>query len=628
MPLTIANNIASLQAQRQFGRATESRTKINEQLSSGLRINRASDDAAGLAIAESLRVDTRIFQQGLRNGNDAVNAIRIFDGALEQLTTISTRIQELAEQSANGTLGNTQRQALDAEAQALRDEATRIVESTEFNGINLLDGSTTSLSVQVGGSQIDTTFPFIETDTQIFTPDGTFQAQVTFSVGRQPFGVQGADINGDGNNDIIVGNRQDGEFTFFLGNGDGTFQASTSINTQNDQAYVIATDVDLDGNIDLVEGTRSTTSIGVFLGNGDGTFGARTGFNAGNVPQEGLVADVNGDSIPDIINTNVNDFTVGVYLGNGDGTFQAEDTFNSTSFVTGVESGDFDGDGNVDLAVGVFGSNRIAVFLGNGDGTFEAEVTFSTSSGATNLVTEDFDGDGITDIITANYGDDTVSVFIGNGDGTFEADVTYGVGSEASDIITTDIDGDGNLDIITADRADDTLSVLLGNGDGTFEARTTLTGGDQVRSLALADFNGDGVADLLSANEGDDSISFFLADATATGENRTTNLLLIPEFSLATQGGALSALDTLEGVINEVTTARGSFGSFESRLVTAINNLQVAAENYSAAESQIRDTDIAQAAADSTRIAIQQQLAASILAQANQQPSISLSLLS
>jgi flagellin len=140
MAVTINTNIAALNAQRRLGSTTQQLTKTFERLSSGLRIVRASDDAAGLAIADSLRADQRIASVAIRNANDGVSLISIADGALSEIGNVLTRMAELAEQSANGTLSVTQRSALSSEFVALSSEIQRIAETTEFNGLALLSG--------------------------------------------------------------------------------------------------------------------------------------------------------------------------------------------------------------------------------------------------------------------------------------------------------------------------------------------------------------------------------------------------------------------------------------------------------------------------------------------------------
>jgi flagellin len=149
MSINIRTNIPSIIAQRNTGASTKRIGTAYERLSSGLRINHAKDDAAGLSIAESLKADSRIAAVAIRNANDGVSIITITDGAIGQITDIISRLSELAEQSANGVYSNTQRSALQLEFTALTSEITRISETTEFNGLKLLSGGG-SVVFQVG----------------------------------------------------------------------------------------------------------------------------------------------------------------------------------------------------------------------------------------------------------------------------------------------------------------------------------------------------------------------------------------------------------------------------------------------------------------------------------------------
>ncbi len=150
MPITLGSNIASLRSQRQLFNSSNELSSVFERLSSGQRINKASDDAAGLAIADSLRTDSRVYAQGVRNLNDGLSALQIADGAISELSGVTARLIELAEQSANGALSNVQRKSLDQEAQSLRDEYLRIIQSTEFNGRQVLTSEYGTLRLQAG----------------------------------------------------------------------------------------------------------------------------------------------------------------------------------------------------------------------------------------------------------------------------------------------------------------------------------------------------------------------------------------------------------------------------------------------------------------------------------------------
>ena len=155
MAITISTNIASLQAQRRLAISSQQLSSTFEKLSSGQRINRASDDAAGLAIADALKADQRVASVAIRNANDGISTIAIADSALSEIGNVLTRLAELAEQSANGVFSTTQRSALSNEFVALGSEIERIANTTEFNGVRLLSGGG-QLTLQVGFNSAST----------------------------------------------------------------------------------------------------------------------------------------------------------------------------------------------------------------------------------------------------------------------------------------------------------------------------------------------------------------------------------------------------------------------------------------------------------------------------------------
>jgi flagellin len=157
MAVRIFNNIASLNAQRFLGENNERLGHSVERISSGIRINRASDDAAGLAISEGLRSDIRALRQAGRNANDGISLINITEGALNEQGSMLIRLRELASQAATGTTGSTERATIQLEFNSLRNEIDRITNTTEFNGQKLIDGSlassiasTSQVFIQIG----------------------------------------------------------------------------------------------------------------------------------------------------------------------------------------------------------------------------------------------------------------------------------------------------------------------------------------------------------------------------------------------------------------------------------------------------------------------------------------------
>jgi flagellin len=151
MPLNVNTNVTSLVAQRNLSRSQSSVQKSLQRLGTGMRINSAADDAAGLAISQKMKSQVRGLEQATRNANDGISMIQTAEGGLEQMGDILNRMRELAVQSSSGTLTDTDRSFLDTEFQSLISEMDRIADTTEFNGRKLLQGSASAgISLQIG----------------------------------------------------------------------------------------------------------------------------------------------------------------------------------------------------------------------------------------------------------------------------------------------------------------------------------------------------------------------------------------------------------------------------------------------------------------------------------------------
>ncbi len=150
MGLRVNTNTSSINAQRNLSNVSERLAGNFRRLSTGLRISTAADDAAGLAISERLRSQVRSLDQAKRNANDGISLVQTAEGALNEVSSILTRLRELAIQSANGSVSNNDKNTLNQEFTSLVNEINRIGSSTEFNGIKLLDGSSSAVSFQVG----------------------------------------------------------------------------------------------------------------------------------------------------------------------------------------------------------------------------------------------------------------------------------------------------------------------------------------------------------------------------------------------------------------------------------------------------------------------------------------------
>jgi flagellin len=167
MAITINTNVQSLNTQRSLSKSQNALAKSMQRLSSGLRINSAKDDAAGLAISDRMTAQIKGMNQAVRNSNDAISFAQTAEGALGEMTNILQRMRELGVQSANGTNSSDDRTALNAEFSELRSELDRIVSTTKFNGQNLLDGTYASgANFQIGanaGEQITVSIGSMDT---------------------------------------------------------------------------------------------------------------------------------------------------------------------------------------------------------------------------------------------------------------------------------------------------------------------------------------------------------------------------------------------------------------------------------------------------------------------------------
>ena len=156
MALTINTNVSSLNAQRNLARTQGELSTSMERLSSGLRINSAKDDAAGLAISDRMTSQIRGLNQAARNANDGISLAQTAEGAMQESTNILQRMRELSVQAANATNSAADRSALQAEVNQLKTEMNRISQSTTFNGLRILDGSFVSQQFQVGPNANET----------------------------------------------------------------------------------------------------------------------------------------------------------------------------------------------------------------------------------------------------------------------------------------------------------------------------------------------------------------------------------------------------------------------------------------------------------------------------------------
>jgi len=331
-------------------------------------------------------------------------------------------------------------------------------------------------------------------------------------VNNFPSGTYGAaigDFTGDGKPDLVFGDVN--KVDFFAGNGDGTFAPVVSYSAGNSPQYVLNADLNGDGQSDLVTVNYASDSVSVLLHStpsGGTSFQSPATLPAGNKPRAVALGDLNNDGIPDMVVADQSDNAISIFLGNGDGTFQPANVISGFSRPYSVAISTLVSGGHPDILVADSGTNSISILQGNGNGTFQAATTLfvGTTQGnygnSMTLATGDFNGDGIPDILTTFANTDTVSVLLGNGDATFKAAQAYQTGSYPSAVAIADINGDGNLDFAVSDRYSASVQFFFGNGHGSFVSNGTVKVGDRPSSIVFGDFNGDGLTDMAVADAG------------------------------------------------------------------------------------------------------------------------------
>ncbi|MEC2055480.1 flagellin [Peribacillus psychrosaccharolyticus] len=543
--MIINHNIAALNTHRQLGSATNAQSKSMEKLASGLRINKAGDDAAGLAISEKMRGQIRGLDQASRNSQDGISLIQTAEGALNETHDILQRMRELSNQSANGTATDADRTSMQDELNQLTSEINRIGNTTEFNTQKLLNGG---IGSNDGAKITQAASAKIELGA---VTGGTLAAGTFIKVDGKTFDLGG-----------LVTTGKDAATATQLGN---VTSGGTKLS-------------------DLVDITVGTTGLG-FEAKSEGS-------------------------------NSVIEFSQSVEAGIGLGATQAATVGSPTTMErAGIEAAakltasDRTIAANSTFKITVGSESAVEVDLGPNAKTYDTQNTdVNVAKAATEDLVKDLNAAlqkaGLSDKVTASISKDDKLQFISE------------TGKDISLIDGTGTPLNSSFGITVAtDKIKNVQQVVGPGAEGSGFSTKFQIGANTGQSMSLT------VSDMRSAAIG---ITGNAGQAGFTASNSVTNgtndIKAEAALNISTKENASKSIDVIDKAIASVSAERGKLGAVQNRLEHTINNLGTSAENLTAAESRIRDVDMAKEMMNQTKNSILSQAAQAMLAQANQQP--------
>ena len=291
------------------------------------------------------------------------------------------------------------------------------------------------------------------------------------------------------------------------------------LGSSSEPARIVTADLDADGNADLIVAEKFADRVSVHLGLGDGTFAPASHFSTGGnydagffvTPDDLACADFDGDNDIDIVTSSQGN-SVRVMLNNGDGSFALPVFVNILSSVNSVAVGSLNNDTIPDIVATGLTTNEVFVLLGLGNGAFSAPVAFDTSNGPRDVQIADINDDGHMDLVVAHTFDDLVGVHLGNSTGVFAPAINSTLGTGLLEVQPADMDGDGNPDLMAATFGTfpQAIAMVRGNGDGTFSSQSDFPSGNGPVSIVIADFDNDSGPDVAAVHSASNDLYIYL----------------------------------------------------------------------------------------------------------------------
>lgn len=337
---------------------------------------------------------------------------------------------------------------------------------------------------------------------------------VSLEAGQWPFSVTAADLDGDGDLDLVSANLLSGDLKPLLQTGPGVFSPRSALpsgqdNTQDDFVAVVAADLDGDGDLDLASTSSRESTLRVYS-QASGEFTQTQAVNAGIFMASVTAADLNGDGRIDLVTANRESNDLAIFFQDPGGGFPTNPTFLSVNKPVCTAAADLDGDGDMDLVSVSYIEEKLTLFLQDAQGNFTRQSpTLDTGSAPRQVVAADLDSDGDMDLVTANFLSGNLTLHFQTAPGVFDVQpVTLVSGNGCVSVAAADLDGDGDMDLVSVNEEASSMKIWFQTSPGGFtESPATLSPGQKPIWVTAADLDGDGDLDLVTANRSTETLT-------------------------------------------------------------------------------------------------------------------------
>jgi flagellin len=604
----INHNIAALNTYRQLSTASSAQSKSMEKLSSGLRINRAGDDAAGLAISEKMRGQIRGLDMAAKNSQDGISLLQTAEGALNETHDILQRMRELATQAANDTNTDTDRKEIQKEINQLTSEVNRIGNTTEFNTKKLLNaGGSDSTAVNNILDGIKNKGWLTQAEDRIFAKYG---------------------LKGNGENlEIILKTDSPGGTAAYVTGSTGTTDQTLTIDVSDFTPSSGDSGDNGSGGANYSDRVLAHEMVHAVM---NSEFGVADTIDMASWFKEGSAEFIHGG-----------DERLEYYISDGDGSLDSAKVDDMVDRASALLNGaEWNGDSK-DYAAGYmimkYLDNQITAndpstnikdlmtniksLVSSNSGSDSLKTAIATTTGDTfeNFVSNfsDLDSAAVANFINFDAGAESDTGAVGGSDYSNPALNAEDVFDNTTGVTAGEVSKNFNATLPEASSVSATISLQIGANAG------------QSFSINLKDMRADalnisgGAGEQITAENGKSKAYYTEIDSSDSSmgvTNGTNNEIAEYALDVSTHEKATAAIEVYDNAIKKVSSFRSELGAYQNRLEHTINNLWTSSENLTAAESRVRDVDMAKEMMSQTKNSILSQAAQAMLAQANQQP--------